>query len=231
MIIITVTSIILIALVAYAANRILSFKTFKICPLCAGVSGTWLWMLAVSALGYWPLEEYQLMLAAMMGGSVVGIAYQIEKRMPESFGMFHKLTQVVFGFIGVYFLIQLRWLEAAIFIILAAVPAAIAWSALGYWPLEEYQLMLAAMMGGSVVGIAYQIEKRMPESFGMFHKLTQVVLGFIGVYFLVQLRWLEAAIFIILAAVPAVIAWLNREKPHRDGSKVAALEKEMNKCC
>ena len=151
MIIIIVTSIILIALVAYAANRILSFKTFKICPLCAGVSGTWLWMLAVSALGYWPLEEYQL--------------------------------------------------------------------------------MLAAMMGGSVVGIAYQIEKRMPESFGMFHKLTQVVLGFIGVYFLVQLRWLEAAIFIILAAVPAVIAWLNREKPHRDDSEVAELEKQMNKCC
>jgi len=129
MIIITVTSIILIALVAYAANRILSFKTFKICPLCAGVSGTWLWMLAVSALGYWPLEEYQLMLAAMMGGSVVGIAYQIEKRMPESFGMFHKLTQVVLGFIGIYFLVQLRWLEVAIFIVLGAVPAAIAWFA------------------------------------------------------------------------------------------------------
>src|SRR3989344_983613 len=129
MIIITVTSIVLIALVAYAANRILSFKTFKICPLCAGVSGTWLWILAASALGYWPLEEYQLMLAAMMGGSVVGIAYQIEKRMPESFGMFHKLTQVVLGFIGIYFLVQLRWLEVAIFIVLGAVPAAIAWFA------------------------------------------------------------------------------------------------------
>lgn len=50
----------------------------RICPVCAGVSGTWIWMLAARFLGY-PIDL--LIFAILMGGSVVGIAYQVEKRL------------------------------------------------------------------------------------------------------------------------------------------------------
>ncbi len=68
-------SILAITGLTWLLNRILPFK---ICPICAGVSLTWLWMLAAKFLGY---EIDLLILAMLMGGSVVGIAYQIEKKL------------------------------------------------------------------------------------------------------------------------------------------------------
>ena len=74
----------LIAGIAWFLNRILllrfnSGRAFKICPVCAGFAGTWLWMLIGMLLGLIPTSDFQLPTAFLMGGSVVGIAYQIGK--------------------------------------------------------------------------------------------------------------------------------------------------------
>src|SRR3989344_2086029 len=74
LIIFSTISILAIISLAWVLNRVLPFK---VCPICVGVFGTWLWMLAAKFLGY----EIDIMIPAiLMGGSVVGIAYQIEKR-------------------------------------------------------------------------------------------------------------------------------------------------------
>ena len=99
-------------------NRIL---LFKICPICAGVSGTWLWMLAAKFLGY---EIDMLILAMLMGGSVVGIAYQIEKHLPSNHSpLLWKTLFIPFGFVAVYSVILSWWL---VFIVLATILATLA---------------------------------------------------------------------------------------------------------
>src|SRR3989344_3957215 len=72
-IVIATVSIFLIAGLVVFFSR---FLPFKICPVCAGSFGTWLWMLIVRSLGY---SVDPIILAILMGGSIVGIAYQIEK--------------------------------------------------------------------------------------------------------------------------------------------------------
>lgn len=112
MIVITLLSILGITLVA----RILYQKTkFKICPICAGVSATWMWML----LAYWLKMEpfgYEVELlipAILMGGSVVGIAYQIEKKLPENKSpLIWKVVVIPSGFLAVYSLLHEWWTVA-----------------------------------------------------------------------------------------------------------------------
>lgn len=78
-ILITIASILAIAGAVWLFNK---FSPWYICPICAGVSGTWLWMLIGMSAGKLPITNYQLPIAILMGGSVVGIAYQVEKRLP-----------------------------------------------------------------------------------------------------------------------------------------------------
>ena len=54
------------------------FLPFEICPICAGVSGTWLLITAGIILGLLGADGWQLAAALAMGGSVVGIAYKSE---------------------------------------------------------------------------------------------------------------------------------------------------------
>lgn len=49
---------------------------FKICWVCATVSGIWLAMSALIALHIVPRATLEIPIALLMGGSVVGIAYQ-----------------------------------------------------------------------------------------------------------------------------------------------------------
>lgn len=48
----------------------------RICRLCAGVSLLWLSLSAGVAFGFLPISDFQLPIAVLMGGTVVGIAYQ-----------------------------------------------------------------------------------------------------------------------------------------------------------
>ncbi|OGI66227.1 hypothetical protein A3A95_02190 [Candidatus Nomurabacteria bacterium RIFCSPLOWO2_01_FULL_39_18] len=74
---IAIISILLIVSVIWFVNKKLSIK---ICPICAGVSLTWLWMLLGMGYGLLSVEKYQLVTAVLMGGSVVGITNKLEEK-------------------------------------------------------------------------------------------------------------------------------------------------------
>lgn len=69
-------SMAVITALAWAAKRLLRVP---LCPICTGVAGTWMWMLAARYFGV-PLDV--AMLPVLLGGSAVGVAYQLEKRLP-----------------------------------------------------------------------------------------------------------------------------------------------------
>ena len=103
-IVITTISILAITGFMWLINRILPFN---ICPICAGVSGTWLWMLVGKFLGY---EIDMIILAMLMGGSVVGIAYQIEKRLPINHSpLLWKTLFIPVGFVATYGILSAWW--------------------------------------------------------------------------------------------------------------------------
>src|SRR3989338_9235117 len=111
---ITAISILAITGFIWLLNRILSARlrsrwVFKVCSICVGVSGTWLWMLAAKLLGY---EIDLIVPAVLMGGSVVGITNQIEKRFSlatASAGtlLLWKTLFIPAGFIAAYSIISL----------------------------------------------------------------------------------------------------------------------------
>jgi hypothetical protein len=73
-------SIFLITLFFWLLNKALPFR---ICPICAGVSLTWLGILAGITVGVLEAGSWKLFAAIAMGGTVVGIAYQGERKYPE----------------------------------------------------------------------------------------------------------------------------------------------------
>ncbi|KKW40332.1 MAG: hypothetical protein UY89_C0002G0007 [Parcubacteria group bacterium GW2011_GWA1_54_9] len=118
MIIITIISILGIAGVTWLINRILPFT---VCPICAGGFLTWVWLLAAYYAGY---DIPLLIPAILMGGSVVGVTYQIEKtfsRASEGMRMLWKVLFIPAGFIAAYAVLEQLWtvLLAAIVFLLA----------------------------------------------------------------------------------------------------------------
>ena len=109
MLTITIASIGGITLAVWLVDKVLSFK---VCPICAGVSGTWLWMLAASFLGY---EIDRVIVAMLLGGSVVGIAYQSEKRLPAGkSALLWKALFIPVGFVVAYSLVVSQWSMMAV---------------------------------------------------------------------------------------------------------------------
>jgi len=78
----------------------------KICPVCALVALTWLTMLVLKWLGYPTNNE---LIAMLMGGSVVGIAYVLGTRLRITSPMLWKLISIPLGFITLYALLQFAW--------------------------------------------------------------------------------------------------------------------------
>lgn len=72
-----ILSILILTCVVLVLNKKLPFQ---ICPICAGVSLTWLWMLFGMGYGLLSVEKYQLVTAILMGGSVVGITNKVEEK-------------------------------------------------------------------------------------------------------------------------------------------------------
>ncbi len=102
-----VTAIISIFAIFGAVWLLNKIMPFKICPVCAGVAGTWLWMLTGKFFGY---TVDTVVLTLLMGGSVVGIAYQIEKHIPTTRSpVFFKLLFIPIGLIAADSLIAFRW--------------------------------------------------------------------------------------------------------------------------
>jgi hypothetical protein len=80
-----------------------------LCPLCAGVAGTWLWLLGAHFAGF----EVDLRLPAiLLGGSVVGLAAQAEKLLAgrgEGYLLVWKTLFVSVGFATAWFITTLVW--------------------------------------------------------------------------------------------------------------------------
>ncbi|MDP1719094.1 MAG: hypothetical protein Q8L24_01575 [bacterium] len=98
-------SVICLTGLVWLANKILPFQ---ICPICAGVSGTWLWLLIAYFIGI-PIDP--VLPAMLMGGSVVGVMYQIEKRLPT--GRLPLLWKTLFipaGFFSAYSILMQWWI-------------------------------------------------------------------------------------------------------------------------
>lgn len=108
MIIITTLSIFVISGMIFLARKI--WPSFRVCPICAGVSGTWLWILIGIWTGWLEANSWKLIAALAMGGSVVGVAYQIEKRIKPDKIMAWKIFFIPTGFALAYNLIYFSWL-------------------------------------------------------------------------------------------------------------------------
>ena len=100
----TLVSILAIAGVAWAASRVLRIP---LCPICAGVAGTWLWMVVARHFGF---AVDASMLPTLLGGSVVGIAYQLEKRLAGARSpLLWKTLFIPAGFAAAYGLAVAHW--------------------------------------------------------------------------------------------------------------------------
>jgi hypothetical protein len=117
---VTVVSILAVTVLVWLANKILPFK---VCPVCAGVFLTWVGLLGAHFFGY----RIDLVIPALlMGGSVVGIAYQLEKKfagLSPDVLLIRKTLIISAGFIVAYSILAQWWtvfLFAAGFILLVS---------------------------------------------------------------------------------------------------------------
>ncbi len=108
-ILVTLASVLAITGVMWAARRLLGLP---VCPICLGVGGTWLWMLAARELGY---AIDATMLAVLLGASVAGIAYLIEKRLPGGrSALLWKTLFIPAGAVAAYALVAQLWPVVAV---------------------------------------------------------------------------------------------------------------------
>jgi len=100
----------------------------KLCPICFGVSGTWMWMLAALYFGY---SADARIIAILMGGSVVGAAYLAVKYLPgRQAGLpegrsaaLWKLLIIPVGFALVSVILAFNWVIAGVALAIVAVIA------------------------------------------------------------------------------------------------------------
>ncbi len=119
----------MIIFLAFASIAVLTAFAFAIrrlarvplCPICAGVAGTWAWLLLASWYG---VSMDPVLPALLMGGSVVGITYQLERRIrPGHSPLLMKAVLVPLGFLAAYALLARLWplgLAASVGIIAAS---------------------------------------------------------------------------------------------------------------
>lgn len=134
-IIIATISILVITGFVWSMKRLLRLR---VCPICAGVSLTWLWMLAGVLTNQLPITNYQLPIAILMGGSVVGIAYQLEKRLPMGrSALFWKTLFIPAGFVAVYSLLAFSWIIFGAMVVILIFLALIFLRRISLHPQEE----------------------------------------------------------------------------------------------
>lgn len=107
-VVLPIASMLALTLLAWLAAKL---SRLSVCPVCVGVSGTWLWML-VARLGGLAIDT--AMLAILLGASVVGVAQWIETRLPQSRSpLLWKALALPNGFAAAYGLVAERWIVAA----------------------------------------------------------------------------------------------------------------------
>ncbi|MBI2630909.1 hypothetical protein HYW73_01665 [Candidatus Nomurabacteria bacterium] len=78
-----ILSILLLTLIVWVINKKLPIR---VCPPCAGVTLTWLWMLLGMWFGFLSVARYEIITAVLMGASIGGIVTELKK-------MFSKLRE------------------------------------------------------------------------------------------------------------------------------------------
>lgn len=123
----TIASILALAGLAWAASRLLRMA---ICPICTGVAGTWLWMVLARYLG---VAVDTAMLSMLLGGSVAGIAYQLEKHLATGCSpLLWKTLFIPAGFAAGYGLALAQWaLFAGALIVVLLLAACFLWPRAG----------------------------------------------------------------------------------------------------
>lgn len=83
-----------------------------LCPVCLGVSGTWLWLLVARQAGF-ALEP--AVLALLLGASVVGAVQWVEARLPAPRSpLLWKALALPAGLVAAHGLVAEHWGEAAL---------------------------------------------------------------------------------------------------------------------
>ena len=100
-----VISILVITGAVWTLNKVMPFK---VCPVCAGVSGTWIILTVLMLKGILQHSSDMIAIAMLMGGTVVGIAYQGEKVLlwPKKWPVLWKLMVMAIGFPAAYYSVQ-----------------------------------------------------------------------------------------------------------------------------
>ncbi|MBI4049658.1 MAG: hypothetical protein HY395_02465 [Candidatus Doudnabacteria bacterium] len=104
--IIILITILIITGLTYVVNRLAIIKK-QICPICAGVSLTWLISLILNYTTNYQVEP--LILGMLMGGSVVGFSYTFDYRVTKSL-LGWRIFSVLGGFAAVYSLLAKEWI-------------------------------------------------------------------------------------------------------------------------
>jgi hypothetical protein len=105
-ILIAVVSILAVSAAVWLINRILPFI---VCPICAGVFLTWTGLIGAHFMGY---RIDLIVPALLMGGSVVGIAYQLEKKfnsLSSDALLLRKALFIPAGFVAAYAVLEQLW--------------------------------------------------------------------------------------------------------------------------
>ena len=115
-----VSSILIIGftVLTYFFNKI---THWKICFVCAGVSLTWLTLSFLILLGLVFATDYLILVALLLGGTVVGIVYQGEKKFKVMRSFTPKMVVLIIGFVLAHLLLtNMNWLTliAATFILI-----------------------------------------------------------------------------------------------------------------
>ena len=115
---VAVISIFVLTGIVWFLNR---FFPWRICAICAGVSGTWLWIIGARIMGY---NIDLLVPAVLMGGSVVGLAYQLETKLPPNRSpLLWKSLFIPIGFLAVLYLLSWQWFGLVLALLAMAVTA------------------------------------------------------------------------------------------------------------
>ena len=115
--IIPISSIIILTCFVWALNKKL-LRQRQICPLCAGVSLTWFWIFFGMFFGKLLVADYQLPIAILAGGTIVGLMSKLEEFIKVKFILIWKTIFVVSGFMAVYSLVNNQWGILAVGVIL-----------------------------------------------------------------------------------------------------------------
>ena len=116
--IIASASILVITFSLWLLNK---WWSVKICPVCAGVLLTWLWLLAWLWRGQLLAVDYQLPIAILAGGTVVGLMSKLEPVVKAKYVLLWKTLFVTSGFVAVYSLVVAGWVMFSVGVVLAGI--------------------------------------------------------------------------------------------------------------